>query len=231
MKTSESIAKISPALVGAKQHVKNAVKDATNPFFNKTGKKPDYATLESVLDAITDAIKEAKIFPLQSPEIKEDGGMVLTTRLIHETGEWIEWESPLLVTKNDMQGIGSAITYMRRFSLAAAFGITQVDDDGNAASSKDTKPPEEEKQKGKGNVAPPKAKSPDKSTVEKLLRSLSKIQVSESAIKLKYNIKTIDELTVDQLNELSKLGAEIKAGSILAKDAFPLPNHAPQGNA
>jgi hypothetical protein len=62
--------------------------------------------------------------------------MSLTTILAHESGEWISQEMSLPVSKVDAQGAGSAITYMRRYALAAVVGVVQADDDGNAASIK-----------------------------------------------------------------------------------------------
>ena len=61
--------------------------------------------------------------------------MSLTTILAHESGEWMGQEMTVPVTKADAQGAGSAITYMRRYALAAVLGIVQADDDGNAASN------------------------------------------------------------------------------------------------
>ena len=60
--------------------------------------------------------------------------MVLTTILAHESGEWIVQDMSLPVSKPDAQGAGSAITYMRRYALAAVIGVVQADDDGNEAT-------------------------------------------------------------------------------------------------
>jgi hypothetical protein len=53
--------------------------------------------------------------------------------LTHESGEWISQEMSVPVSKVDPQGAGSALTYMRRYALAAVVGVVQADDDGNAA--------------------------------------------------------------------------------------------------
>jgi hypothetical protein len=79
-------------------------------------------------------LNEAGIFFIQSPSPSDDGKLHLTTRLIHESGEWIEDTAVTPLQKSDPQGVGSAITYMRRYSLAAITGLYQDDDDGNAAS-------------------------------------------------------------------------------------------------
>lgn len=72
---------------------------------------------------------------MQEPCALDNGQPALRTRLIHsETGEFIESTMPLILAKNDPQGQGSAITYARRYALAAIFGVTgEKDDDGNSS--------------------------------------------------------------------------------------------------
>ena len=130
MKTSESVAKITEALLRAQKNIKHATKDALNGHL-----KNGYATLESVIDASKDALLAEGITVLQSP-----GSKTLVTRLQHSSGEFFESEIELLFSKQDMQGLGSAITYARRYSLAALLNITQADDDGNAAAKAEKKP-------------------------------------------------------------------------------------------
>ncbi len=125
MKTSESLTNISKALVDAHKEISHPVKDAKNPHF-----KNDYATLESVIDASKPALLKYGIITIQSVSSKS-----LITRLQHVSGEYYESELELLVDKNNMQGLGSAITYARRYSLAAMLNISQADDDGNSAAS------------------------------------------------------------------------------------------------
>jgi hypothetical protein len=129
MKTSESIGKIAPALLAAQREIRFAVKDATNGHL-----KNKYADLSSVIDAVKGPLNDAGIIFIQSPAPSDDGKLHLTTRLIHESGEWIESTAVTPLQKADPQGVGSAITYMRRYSLAAITGLYQDDDDGNAAS-------------------------------------------------------------------------------------------------
>lgn len=129
---SESIKAIMPALVKAQASIKHAVKDAKNPHF-----KNQYATLESVIDATKDALLANKITVIQSVT-KEN---TLLTELVHESGEYISAEMPLLLNKQDMQQMGSAITYARRYQLSAMLNMAQTDDDGNdAAKTQQTSP-------------------------------------------------------------------------------------------
>lgn len=130
MRTSEQLDKIAPALAAALPAVQNAVKDAKNPHFRST-----YATLAAVIDTTKPVLAEHGITVLQSPGWHE-GRATVTTRLLHASGQWIEGTAETPVAKQDPQGVGSAITYLRRYGLAALAGITQEDDDGNTASQR-----------------------------------------------------------------------------------------------
>ena len=115
--------------------VENVLKDAKNPFFGS-----EYATLGAVLDTIKPVLRSHKLAIMQVVK-RDPTGTVLLTKLVHESGEMLDaGEYPLLPVKQDPQGLGSAITYARRYSLAALCGIAQEDDDGNAASKPVSKP-------------------------------------------------------------------------------------------
>jgi hypothetical protein len=129
MKTSDSIIKIAPALVASQEEIRFAIKDSTNPHF-----KSRYADLGSVIDAVKKALNDNGIAFIQTPTESQSGTLALTTRLIHNSGEWIEDTAICPLQKNDPQGYGSALTYLRRYSLASITGLYQDDDDGNAAS-------------------------------------------------------------------------------------------------
>lgn len=133
MKTSLSVEKIAPALLKAQKEITFAVKDSTNPHF-----KSSYADLESVIEAIKKPLNDNGIIFIQSFSPSEAGKLNLTTRLMHESGEWVEDELTMPLQKNDAQGYGSAATYSRRYALAAITGLYQADDDGNEASKPQT---------------------------------------------------------------------------------------------
>lgn len=141
MKTSESIIKISAALVDAQSASGKAVKDAKNSFFKDPSSKDKkdgtkYATLDSVISACRDALSAARLAIIQAP-VEQDGKLYVMTRVQHESGEYIEVLTPLLFTKQDMQGFGSAITYAKRYAISSLLNIsTEEDDDGNSASGK-----------------------------------------------------------------------------------------------
>jgi hypothetical protein len=109
----------------------SAKKNAQNPHL-----KSNYANLESFLNAIRPALEANGLIIIQNA-IESDTVDVLKleTTIMHESGEYITQEMSVPVTKADAQGAGSALTYMRRYALAAVVGVVQADDDGNAASS------------------------------------------------------------------------------------------------
>lgn len=129
MKTSESIGKIAPAMLAAQMAISFASKDATNPHF-----KNKYADLPAVIDAIKEPLNKVGIMFMQAGSPSDDGCLHLTTRLMHESGEWIEDTLVMPLPKQDPQGYGSAMTYARRYALSAITGLYQDDDDGNAGS-------------------------------------------------------------------------------------------------
>jgi hypothetical protein len=129
MKTSDSLTKIAPALTKALAEIGNATKDSKNPHF-----KSSYASLLSVIEATKDTLAAHGLAVIQAPGWVE-GRVSVTSRIIHTSGEWIESTAEAPVGKADPAGVGSATTYLRRYSLAALCGITQADDDGNAAAS------------------------------------------------------------------------------------------------
>lgn len=131
MKTSESIKEIALALVDSQSKIRFAIKDSINPHF-----KNRYADLGSVIDAIKESLNLNGIAFIQTPTESQIGTLALTTRLIHKSGEWIEDTAICPLSKNDPQGYGSALTYLRRYSLASITGLYQDDDDGEASRVK-----------------------------------------------------------------------------------------------
>lgn len=126
MNTSDAIEKIVPAYIKACAAVGPAVKGTENSFFNSK-----YADLSAVYEACGDALSENDLAVFQTVATEPKA---LITRLYHTSGEWMETSVPLIVAKDDMQGLGSAITYARRYGLMCALGIAPEDDDGNAAA-------------------------------------------------------------------------------------------------
>lgn len=127
MKLSEKFDEILPALHKARSQFVKVKKDRQN-----THLKNKYATLDSVLDAITPALTENRLMIMQDGERIENTMRVETT-VIHISGQWAKFYFDIPIAKNDPQGVGSAFTYGRRYALAAAFGLSQADDDAQIA--------------------------------------------------------------------------------------------------
>lgn len=137
MKKSETITELSKAFAKTQKEMKQPLKDANNPFF-----KSKYVPLENVVEAITESASKNGLSFTQFPSSDEAGNVTVGTLVMHESGEWIEYDPiKMKPVKNDPQSIGSAITYAKRYALSAIFGITSdQDDDGNEATQAKDKP-------------------------------------------------------------------------------------------
>lgn len=113
-----------------KQGIEGLTKDSTNPHFKNT-----YISLGKLIDTVAPILTDAGILLIQQPTTV-DGAPALRTVLYHtESGTSVEDTTPLMLEKDNPQGLGSAITYQRRYSLMSVLGlVADEDDDGNAAS-------------------------------------------------------------------------------------------------
>lgn len=133
------------ALAKAQGQLEAAAKSSENPHF-----RSKYADLSEVWEAWKKVGPANGLSVIQYFKPRENGAQSLVTILAHSSGQSIEGEMLLMPSKNDMQGLGSATTYARRYSLAAMVGIVQDDNDGNAASGVTEKAP------AKKQAPPPK---------------------------------------------------------------------------
>ena len=129
VRRSESIAALAAAMCKAQAELKNPPKDSINPHY-----KSRYADLATVRDVVVPVLARHGLAVMQLPSDLA-GSPALTTILTHTSGEFIESTARLNPVKNDPQGIGSALTYMRRYSLLGLAGVAaEDDDDGHAAT-------------------------------------------------------------------------------------------------
>lgn len=149
----ESIAK---ALVAAQQEMTKATKGSENPHF-----RSKYADLGNVMDACLPALNKNGIAVIQIQKHVE-GEDYVVTQFLHESGQFLETAVRLLIGKADMQGMGSAITYARRYGLMELAGIAPEDDDGNAAANT----PADRKQKPAAKEQKPAETGPPKEAEE-----------------------------------------------------------------
>jgi hypothetical protein len=139
------------ALVKAQTEMGAVIKNAANPHL-----KSKYADLGSVLDACAAAL-HSNGFAIVQPCGKDDQGQFVETILAHESGEQLASRVYLVIGKNDMQGVGSAITYARRYGLLGMTGLAPEDDDGEATKAPrgQSKPPEPKADQKPQDKAPP----------------------------------------------------------------------------
>mgnify|MGYP002623206980 CR=1 FL=1 len=144
MKSSESIKNLASALCKAQAKIKNL-------YPSSKGYGYDYVPLEKVIDMLKAVLPEFGLAYIQLPIGGNNGATVgLTTRILHDSGEWLEETAEFPIT--DMKGVnktqagGAAITYFRRYALISAFGITgdkDVDASDKAFDKTDDKDSEE----------------------------------------------------------------------------------------
>ncbi len=144
MSQSEAINELAAALSKAQGEMQAAIKDKVNPFF-----KSSYADLGSVWDAARPVLSKYGLCVMQTTEISADGSqIIMVTTLAHTSGQWVKSFLPLNPAKNDSQGVGAAMTYLRRYSLSAIVGVVcDEDDDGETVSGRGkTQQPQQNKQ-------------------------------------------------------------------------------------
>lgn len=203
MNKSNEIGKLALALSKAQSEIKGAVKDSTNPFY-----KSSYADLESVIEAIKKPMVANELSFTQLTKFNDTGFLLIETMIMHSSGEYISGEYPVICKDmNDPQKVGAAMTYARRFSLASAFGVPQIDDDGNTAAEKPKEEPKKEapkKPEVKGSDWVNKRPTP--AMITRLFaiageRKWSNDQV-KATMKATWNVESTKELTVTQYDSL-----------------------------
>lgn len=135
MNQSPDITKLAAALVAAQSQMKAIAKDSDNPHF-----KSRFLSLDGIIEAMRPILAANKLAVSQGatvPHTDAEGrltGFTGETMLLHESGQWLTQSIIMPVGKSDPQGVGSALTYFRRYGLAAMLGISSdEDDDGNSA--------------------------------------------------------------------------------------------------
>lgn len=191
-KTSDNTDKLDAAIAKAQAKIQPAVKDKTNPAF-----RSKYADLAGVWDACRAALTENGVCVTQWPIHSDDSRLHLITRLAC-AGQWMMAEISIPTDKQSAHGYGSAITYAKRFGLAAAVGVVaDEDDDGNAASASTPA------NNGHRTAAP---KAPEDPAVVKSREDFSRIMEALNLAKLPADIDKI-------ITAQGKTLAEIKAVS------------------
>ena len=193
IETSADTAKLDAALAKAQGEFPAAIKDSNNPAF-----KTKYADLSAIMEAIRPALAKHGLSLTQWPVHSEDNRVHMVTRIAH-AGEWIRGTFSMPCDKQNAHGYGSIITYLRRYCAGSCLGvITDLDDDGNAASSRPTPPP--------AKAEPAK---PAESLADTMLRRFNEAETSIA----------FEEMAERALARMSQLGTADKARVSNAIDA------------
>lgn len=193
---------LADALLAAQKDMPAVEPDSTNPHF-----KSKFVSLGHLLSKVRPVLNRHGFTLVQAPTLDKEGRFVLRTRLIHKHGE-VEFDSPLTPTKNDPQGQGSAITYMRRYALAAALAIAdQEDDDGNAGSESAAPEPQ-------ANGRPP---SLDAKRAEQIIAGFKALSLNFNDIGL-----LLGSCGIDGLRANSKQAVEERISSLTEDQATKL---------
>lgn len=127
---SENLNELAVALAKAQGEITPAEKDGLNPHF-----KSKYATLDSVWAACRQPLSKNGLSILQTISIDGEN-MLLTTTLLHSSGQWVKSIIPIASGKMSPQVIGSALSYFKRYSLASMVGVVAGDDDDGESAQK-----------------------------------------------------------------------------------------------
>ena len=209
-KMSSTISNLAAALVKFNAEVKRIEKDGNNPHF-----RSKYATLDGVVDDIRPILQKHGLSVMQFPG-KDGDDVTVKTMLLHESGEWLESEtSAARPVKNDPQGVGSAITYLRRYSLTAFLSLStgDIDDDGNAASQPPSQPQQQARTEtqtttpsGNNNQPQGDVKKATEAQVRMLRAKMNAAGLELPQVNqfLKMSLESITDLPIAKVNELIK---------------------------
>lgn len=131
MLTSTTVDKILPALLKVKAKMQGVAKESANPFF-----KSKYASLNAHLDEVEPLLAANGLILVQPVRVDTGSNIVSSTIFHAESGQFITSEMALLVKEQDMQKLGSAVSYARRYTLGSLLSMQAVDDDANESTGK-----------------------------------------------------------------------------------------------
>jgi hypothetical protein len=198
---SENIGELAAALAKAQAAMDNAKKDSDNPFF-----KSKYADLTAIWSACREQLTANGLAIVQATD-ESDDAVVVVTKLIHSSGQWMEGRLRMKPVKNDPQGIGSCISYARRYALAAMVGVCTEDDDAEAA----TRGPGKPVSKTPKQDIPQQSGAPSAVGLKRQIRDeMTRLQLNAAQAALKTGVPGIFQLEDPEI--LSQVLEVLKAG-------------------
>jgi ERF superfamily protein len=211
---SESIKELAGALAKAQAAIQPAKKESENPHF-----RSKYADLSSIWDACREPLAKNGLSVLQMPTDSEAGRVGLTCMLLHSSGEYISCTVSTKLRQEDAQSVGSALTYLRRYTLAAMVGIVaDEDDDGNSASAPGRQQSTSAPTQANGNGHTGKASEKQVKMLFAIWKSSGYDGILQDWIKESYGCK-VDDLTMRQASEaIEALQPKDQKATAQAKD-------------
>ena len=187
MKSSEKVSSIFKAQIEMQSELSNIAKDSKGYGYN-------YTSLEKLIEFVRPHLAKHKLGYIQTNTTLPDGSVGVTTRLIHESGEWVEdtLTAPLtkLAKMNEYQVAGSLITYFRRYSLASILGIASDED----IDMRGEQPQQQNNQH----------------LVKQVADLISQTNTDPMAFTGAYKVKTYSDMTTQQLNDgIAKLRTKL----------------------
>jgi hypothetical protein len=148
---SEKITELAKAFSKAQGEYKNI-------SFNRTGYyKNRYADLHAILTSVIPILSANGLSIYQYTKLSDETGTtVLHSKLLHQTGQWIETRSRIVPSKNDLQTYGATLTYHKRYSAATLLGITASDDQYDDDAEQDAKDTDRKMAQGRVTYTPKK---------------------------------------------------------------------------
>jgi ERF superfamily len=127
---SDQTNEIATALSKAQGDFPGIYNNKSNPHF-----KSSYADIDTIFKAVRSPLAKNGLCITQQTQITGEGMTILTTRIRHSSGQWIETRARLMPPKNDAQSYASALTYMRRYQILSILGAAQSDDDDDGEAA------------------------------------------------------------------------------------------------
>lgn len=175
MRHSETIGALATALATAQAQFTNPPRNREVTVLKKAGGTYtfSYATFDTIVDMVRPALSGNGLCYVQVVDLAEHGSVMITTKLMHSSGEWIEGQTPVLVKDDDgPQAFGSAMTYARRYGLTALLGVaSEEDDDANGAEGNQA----EGRNRGTTRAAAPAPAPKEKSEVSEAREMYKKL--------------------------------------------------------
>ena len=123
---SEQVSEIYTALAKAQGEYEPVEFNRVNPYLDL-----QYVDLCNLIRATRKALTKYGLALTQYIETPEDGSTILHTRLLHNSGQWMETRARILPIKNDISAYESALNVQKRLSVMALLGIVPNNDPGD----------------------------------------------------------------------------------------------------